>query len=50
MQHGIYLAAGADKNLDLALKILPAIVVIMAASAVCGRLAMLVKQPRVLGK
>ncbi|MEU0339615.1 cation:proton antiporter [Streptomyces bobili] len=50
MQHDIYLAAAADKNLELALKVLPAIVVIMAASAVCGRLAILVKQPRVLGE
>ncbi|WP_435240142.1 cation:proton antiporter [Streptomyces sp. YPW6] len=50
MPHEIYLAAVADKNLALVLKVLPAIVVIMLASAVCGRLALLVKQPRVLGE
>lgn len=39
-----------DKNLELVLQVLPAIVVILAASAVCGRLALMVKQPRVLGE
>jgi Kef-type K+ transport system membrane component KefB len=39
-----------DTNLLLGLKVLPAIVVILAASALCGRLALLVKQPRVLGE
>ncbi|MFJ7240106.1 cation:proton antiporter [Streptomyces olivaceus] len=42
--------AATDKNLELVLRVLPAIVVILAASAVCGRLALLVKQPRVLGE
>ncbi|KAA0923035.1 transporter [Streptomyces apricus] len=45
-----FLAATTDKNLELVLRVLPAIVVVLAASAVCGRLAMLVKQPRVLGE
>lgn len=45
-----YLAATTDKNLELVLHVLPAIVVILAASALCGRLALLVKQPRVLGE
>ncbi|MGA4846726.1 cation:proton antiporter [Streptomyces sp. G5(2025)] len=52
MQHTIsqLASATADKNLEIVLKVLPAIVVILAASAVCGRLALLVKQPRVLGE
>ncbi|MFC9057712.1 cation:proton antiporter [Streptomyces sp. NPDC057074] len=50
MQHGIYMAVTADKNLELVLKVMPAIVVIMAVSALCGRLALMVKQPRVLGE
>lgn len=45
-----YLAATTDKNLELVLHVLPAIVVILVASALCGRLAILVKQPRVLGE
>ncbi|MFJ3621746.1 cation:proton antiporter [Streptomyces iakyrus] len=48
--HATYLAATTDKNLELVLHVLPAIVVILAASALCGRLALLVKQPRVLGE
>ncbi|MEU6384554.1 cation:proton antiporter [Streptomyces bauhiniae] len=48
--HAVQLAATTDKNLDLVLHVLPAIVVILAASALCGRLALLVKQPRVLGE
>ncbi|WP_432061579.1 cation:proton antiporter [Streptomyces sp. S1] len=43
-------AAVTDKNLELVLKVLPAMIVIMAASWVCGRLALMVKQPRVLGE
>ncbi|RBQ12191.1 hypothetical protein DP939_44155 [Spongiactinospora rosea] len=39
-----------DKNLELVLKVLPAILVILVVSALCGRLAILVKQPRVLGE
>ncbi len=45
-----YLAVAADKNLELVLQVLPAIVVILAASAICGQLALLMKQPRVLGE
>ncbi|WP_413809904.1 cation:proton antiporter [Streptomyces sp. OE57] len=44
------MALAKDENLELTLKVLPAIVVILAASALCGRLALLVKQPRVLGE
>lgn len=50
MHHTTLLAATTDKNLELVLRVLPAIVVILAASALCGRLALLVKQPRVLGE
>lgn len=45
-----FLAATTDKNLELVLRVLPAVVIILAASAVCGRLALWVKQPRVLGE
>jgi Kef-type K+ transport system membrane component KefB len=45
-----FLAATTDKNLELVLRVLPAIVVILATSAVCGLLAIRVKQPRVLGE
>ncbi|MFC9793964.1 cation:proton antiporter [Streptomyces sp. NPDC127584] len=51
MSRSIQIAAAVtDKNLELVLKVLPAIVVIMAASWACGRLALMVKQPRVLGE
>ncbi|GAA0477362.1 cation:proton antiporter [Streptomyces olivaceiscleroticus] len=51
MHHTAYLASvTTDNNLELVLKVLPAIVVILAASALCGRLAMWAKQPRVLGE
>jgi Kef-type K+ transport system membrane component KefB len=39
-----------DPNLLLVLKVLPAIVAILAASWVCGRLALMIGQPRVLGE
>lgn len=39
-----------DPNLELALKVLPALVVILLAAGVCGRLAQTVGQPRVLGE
>lgn len=39
-----------DPNLLLVLKVLPAIVVILAASWGCGRLALMIGQPRVLGE
>lgn len=50
MSQTVSMALAEDKNLALVLKVLPAIIAILAASAVCGRLAMLVKQPRVLGE
>ncbi|GAB2956017.1 cation:proton antiporter [Nonomuraea fastidiosa] len=43
-------AAPADPNLALVLKVLPALVVILVTAAICGRLAQLVMQPRVLGE
>ncbi|GII04461.1 cation:proton antiporter [Planobispora takensis] len=43
-------AAAADPDLELILKVLPALVVILLTSAVCGRLALTVMQPRVLGE
>ncbi|MFI1994889.1 cation:proton antiporter [Actinoplanes sp. NPDC020271] len=49
----MYLAQTAvahDSNLTLVLHVLPAIVVILATSALCGRLALLLRQPRVLGE
>ncbi|WP_051871290.1 cation:proton antiporter [Streptomyces sclerotialus] len=42
--------AATDANLSFALKVLPALVVILAASALCGQLALLMHQPRVLGE
>jgi Kef-type K+ transport system membrane component KefB len=41
---------GSDKNLQLVLQVLPAIAVILAASTLCGRLAIALRQPRVLGE
>ncbi|MGB8939529.1 MAG: cation:proton antiporter [Streptomyces sp.] len=41
-------AAGGD--LELALDVLPALAVILLAAAVCGRLAVMLGQPRVLGE
>ncbi|GAA4240813.1 cation:proton antiporter [Actinomadura meridiana] len=43
-------APAEDPNLELTLKVLPALVVILIAAAVCGRLARTVGQPRVLGE
>ncbi|WP_131743187.1 cation:proton antiporter [Actinomadura roseirufa] len=43
-------AASTDPNLQLTLKVLPALVVILLAAAVCGRIAQLLMQPRVLGE
>ncbi|RAY16176.1 hypothetical protein DPM19_04445 [Actinomadura craniellae] len=43
-------AAPGDPNLELVLKVLPALVVILVAAAICGRLALMVMQPRVLGE
>ncbi|GLX99143.1 transporter [Herbidospora sp. NEAU-GS84] len=39
-----------DANLELILKVLPALVVILAVAALCGQLALMVRQPRVLGE
>ncbi|MBT2401979.1 cation:proton antiporter [Streptomyces sp. ISL-100] len=50
MQPATHWTLATDQNLELALKVLPALVLILAASALCGRLAILVKQPRVLGE
>ncbi|TYB71026.1 sodium:proton exchanger [Nonomuraea sp. PA05] len=43
-------AQAADPNLALVLKVLPALIVILLASWVCGRLAVMVMQPRVVGE
>jgi len=43
-------ATGSDPNLQLVLKVLPALVVILLVAGICGRLAALVMQPRVLGE
>ncbi|MCK2216766.1 cation:proton antiporter [Actinomadura sp. ATCC 31491] len=43
-------ANAPDPNLALALQVLPALVAILITAAVCGRLAQLVMQPRVLGE
>ncbi|MEU8360490.1 cation:proton antiporter [Nonomuraea sp. NPDC048882] len=42
--------AAPDANLALVLKVMPALVVLLITAAVCGRLALLVMQPRVLGE
>ncbi|TYB46715.1 cation:proton antiporter [Actinomadura chibensis] len=43
-------AAPADPNLALVLDVMPALVVILLAAWACGRLALTVGQPRVLGE
>jgi Kef-type K+ transport system membrane component KefB len=43
-------APNPDPNLELILKVLPALVVILITAWVCGRLALMVMQPRVLGE
>ncbi|MEU8801142.1 cation:proton antiporter [Spirillospora sp. NPDC048819] len=43
-------AAQTDPNLELTLKVLPAVIVILIVSALCGRLANRLWQPRVLGE
>ncbi|MFC6883264.1 MULTISPECIES: cation:proton antiporter [Actinomadura] len=50
MHAHVIAAAGTDKNLDLVLKVLPAMVVILIVSALCGRIAQRLWQPRVLGE
>ncbi|MFD8687458.1 cation:proton antiporter [Streptomyces sp. NPDC059651] len=49
MQHLAFYSP-SDPNLQLTLKVLLAILAILAASALCGKLALMVKQPRVLGE
>ncbi|MBC3840529.1 hypothetical protein GXW82_10595 [Streptacidiphilus sp. 4-A2] len=44
------LALPVDPNLHFTLKVLVALLAILLASALCGRLALAVKQPRVLGE
>ncbi|MFF5532930.1 cation:proton antiporter [Streptomyces cinerochromogenes] len=39
-----------DKNLALLLDVVPAVLVVLVASGVCGRLAVALRQPRVLGE
>ncbi|MEV6603529.1 cation:proton antiporter [Kutzneria sp. NPDC051319] len=43
-------AAPVNKDLQLTLQFLPALVIIVVASGLCGRLAVLLRQPRVLGE
>ncbi|WP_131737011.1 cation:proton antiporter [Actinomadura roseirufa] len=50
MHDHILATATTDKNLALTLKVLPAIVVILIVSGLCGRLALRLWQPRVLGE
>ncbi|MFC4032595.1 cation:proton antiporter [Streptomyces polygonati] len=45
-----HVVLAADPNLQFTLKVLPALLVILLASALCGRLAISVRQPRVLGE
>lgn len=40
----------SDPNLELTLKVILAMLAILVASACCGKLALMVKQPRVLGE
>lgn len=50
MQAHILAAVGTDKNLSLTLKVLPAALLTLVVSGLCGRLALLLWQPRVLGE
>ncbi|GLZ05228.1 hypothetical protein Acsp03_26940 [Actinomadura sp. NBRC 104412] len=43
-------APPSDPNLQLMLRVFPALVVILAVAWACGRLALMVMQPRVLGE
>ncbi|MEU7689281.1 transporter [Microbispora sp. SCL1-1] len=43
-------AQAVDPNLELVLRVLPALAVILLTAAVCGRLANMVLQPRVVGE
>ncbi|MEV0385136.1 cation:proton antiporter [Nonomuraea sp. NPDC050643] len=48
--HYLAYVAPADANLALMLKVFPALAVLLVTAAVCGRLALMVMQPRVLGE
>lgn len=48
--HHLAFYSPSDPNLELTLKVIAAILAILAASAVCGKLAIMVRQPRVLGE
>ncbi|TDC98395.1 cation:proton antiporter [Actinomadura sp. 7K507] len=50
MNHPALAATGIDPNLELTLKVLPAVIVILIVSALCGLLATRLWQPRVLGE
>jgi Kef-type K+ transport system membrane component KefB len=50
MQTHVLATAGTDPNLNLVLKVLPAMIVILVVSGLCGRLALRLWQPRVLGE
>jgi Kef-type K+ transport system membrane component KefB len=50
MNTQVLTAVIADKNLDLMLRVFPALIVILVTSALCGRLALMMWQPRVLGE
>ncbi|MEU5876188.1 cation:proton antiporter [Spirillospora sp. NPDC047279] len=43
-------ATGSDANLQLMLKVFPALVLILLVAGICGRIAQMVMQPRVLGE
>ncbi|NUS85405.1 MAG: sodium:proton exchanger [Streptomyces sp.] len=46
----VSLAAAQDPNVQLVLDVLPALLAILAAAALCGRLATAIGQPRVVGE
>ncbi|MDL4774084.1 cation:proton antiporter [Actinomadura xylanilytica] len=50
MEAHVLAGAATDKNLELVLDVLPALIVILAASGLCGWLARWLWQPRVLGE
>jgi len=43
-------AAVSDPNLKFALRVLPALITVLVAAAVCGKVALLLGQPRVVGE
>lgn len=50
MHPHILASANSDPNLALTVRVLPALFVILTVSALCGRLAIMLWQPRVLGE